>query len=57
MSKNSHHQRIEALQDWDQFMQNESPAYKERKKKPKAKPNFLPPEEEDLEDYYSGKVA
>ena len=55
MSKNSHHQRIEALQDWDQFMQNESSAYKERKKKPKAKPNFLPPEEEDLEDYYSGK--
>jgi len=53
MSKNSNHQRYEAFQDWDRFMQNEYPSYKERKKKPKVKsPNFLPPEEEDLLDYY-----
>ena len=56
MSKNSPHHRLEALKDWDQFMQNEYPNYKERKKRPKSKPpNFLPPEEEDLEDYYNGK--
>tara|TARA_Y100000385_G_scaffold75636_1_gene76547 strand:- start:724 stop:894 length:171 start_codon:yes stop_codon:yes gene_type:complete len=56
MSKNSNHQRYDALNDWDQFMQNEYPSYKERKKKSKVKPpTFLPPEEEDLQDYYGRK--
>ena len=55
MSKNSPHQRLQAFKDWDRFMEYESPAYKERKKKKPKKPGFLPPDEEDLEDYYSGK--
>ena len=33
MSKNSNKQRYDALQDWDRWMQNEYPNYKERKKK------------------------
>ena len=56
MSKNSHHQRLETFKDWERFMENESPAYKERKKKKSKKPpGYLPPEEEDLQDYYGGK--
>ncbi|MDA7648766.1 hypothetical protein N8580_00345 [Akkermansiaceae bacterium] len=56
MSKNSPQQRMDALKDWDQFMQNEYPNYKERKKRPKSKPpQFLSPEDEDLEEYYNGK--
>jgi hypothetical protein len=57
MSKNSHKQRYEALKDWDQFMQNEYPNYKERKKKPKSKPpQYLSAEDEDLDEYYNGKL-
>ena len=37
MSKNSPHQRLETFKDWDRFMENESPAYKERKKKKSKK--------------------
>ena len=56
MSKNSNHQRYEALQDWDRWMQNEYPNYKERKKKAKFKPpTYLKPEDEDLQDYYDRK--
>ena len=56
MSKNSHRQRYDALQDWDRWMQNEYPNYKERKKKVKFKPpQYLKPEDEDLQDYYDGK--
>ncbi len=55
MSKNSPHQRLETFKDWDRFMENESPAYKERKKKKSKKPGYLPPEDEDLQDYYSDK--
>ena len=55
MSKSSPHQRLKAIQDWDSFMQNQSPAYKERKGKKPKKPGYLPPDEEDLQDYYSGK--
>ena len=56
MSKNSHKQRYDALQDWDRWMQNEYPNYKERKKKVKFKPPlYLKPEDEDLQDYYDGK--
>lgn len=56
MSKNSNQQRYEALKEWDQFMQNEYPNYRERKRKPKIKPpQYMAPEDEDLQDYYSGK--
>lgn len=55
MSKSSPHQRLKAIQDWDSFMQNQSPAYKERKGRKPKKPGYLPPDEEDLQDYYSGK--
>ncbi len=56
MSKNSNKQRYDALQDWDRWMQNEYPNYKERKKKAKFKPpTYLKPEDEDLQDYYDRK--
>lgn len=56
MSKNSNKQRYEALKEWDQFMQNEYPNYRERKRKSKFKPpQYMAPEDEDLQDYYNGK--
>lgn len=55
MSKNSNKQRYEALKEWDQWMQNEYPNYKERKKKAKIKPpQYFKPEDEDSMDYYGG---
>ena len=35
MSKNSNKQRYDQLKEWDRWMQNEYPNYKERKKKVK----------------------
>jgi len=56
MSKNSNKQRVSQLKEWDQFMQNEYPNYRERKKKVKFKPpSYMAPEDEDLADYYDGK--
>lgn len=56
MSKNSNQQRYEALKEWDKYMQNEYPNYRERKRKPKSKPpQYMAPEDEDLEDYYRGR--
>ena len=56
MSKNSNHQRYQQLKEWDRWMQHEYPNYKERKKKTKFKPpQYLAPEDEDLQDYYDGK--
>ena len=56
MSKNSNKQRVAQLKEWDQFMQNEYPNYKERKKKVKFKPpQYMASEDEDLMDYYDGK--
>lgn len=56
MSKNSNQQRHQALKEWDMFMENEYPSYKERKKKSKAKPvQFANPEDEDLMDFYDGR--
>jgi len=56
MSKNSNKQRVDQLKEWDQFMQNEYPNYKERKKKVKFKPpQYMTSEDEDLMDYYDGK--
>ena len=56
MSKNSNKQRVEQLKEWDQFMQNEYPNYKERKKKAKFKPpQYMVSADEDLADYYDGK--
>jgi len=56
MSKNSNKQRVDQLKEWDQFMQNEYPNYKERKKKVKFKPpQYMASEDEDLMDYYDGK--
>ena len=57
MSKNSNKQRYDQLKEWDRWMQNEYPNYKERKKKVKfKKPQYFKPEEEDLQDYYDGRV-
>jgi len=57
MSKNSNTQRLNQLQEWDRWMQNEYPNYKERKKKTKFKaPAYFKPEDEDLQDYYNGRV-
>ena len=56
MSKNSNLQRYDQFQEWDRWMMNEYPNYKERKKKNKFKPpQYLKPEEEDLNDYYDRK--
>jgi len=56
MSKNSNKQRVAQLKEWDQFMQNEYPNYKERKRKVKFKPpQYMSGADEDLEDYYDGK--
>lgn len=56
MSKNSNKQRVNQLQEWDRWMQNEYPNYKERKKKVKMKPpSYFASEDEDLADYYDGK--
>jgi len=56
MSKNSNQQRYEQFQEWDRWMMNEYPNYKERKKKPKFKPpTYLKSEDEDLQDYYAAK--
>ena len=56
MSKNSNKQRYDQLKEWDRWMQNEYPNYKERKKKVKFKaPSYLKPEDEDLQDYYDRK--
>ena len=57
MSKNSNKQRLNQLKEWDRWMQNEYPNYKERKKKVKFKaPSYFKPEDEDLMDYYDGKL-
>jgi hypothetical protein len=58
MSKNSNKQRLEALKEWDQWMQNEYPNYKERKRKVKIKPPqyITPDDEDDLMDYYNGRL-
>ena len=56
MSKNSNRQRYKQFQDWDRFMMNEYPNYRERKKKVKfKKPQYFKSEEGDLQDYYDGK--
>ena len=56
MSKNSNRQRYKQFQDWDRFMMNEYPNYRERKKKVKfKKPQYFKPEEGDLLDYYDTK--
>ena len=56
MSKNSNRQRHKQLQEWDKWMMNEYPNYKNRKKKVKfKKPVYFKPEEEDLQDYHDGK--
>jgi len=56
MSKNSNKQRYDQLQEWDRWMQNEYPNYKERKKKAKFKPpQYMVSADEDLADYYDGK--
>ena len=56
MSKSSNKQRYNQLQEWDRWMMNEYPNYKERKKKSKfKKPQYIKPEEEDLQDYYDRK--
>ena len=56
MSKNSNKQRYDQLQEWDRWMMNEYPNYKERKKKVKFKqPKYYKPEDEDLQDYYDGR--
>ena len=56
MSKNSNKQRVNQLKEWDQWMQNEYPNYKERKKKVKFKPpQYMSGADEDLADYYDGK--
>ena len=56
MSKNSNKQRYDQLQEWDRWMMNEYPNYKERKKKAKfSRPRYFKPEEEDLQDYYDRK--
>ena len=57
MSKNSNQQRLNQLKEWDRWMQNEYPNYKERKKKTKFKaPAYFKPEDEDLQDYYNGRI-
>ena len=57
MSKNSNKQRYDQLQEWDRWMMNEYPNYKERKKKTKfSRPRYLKPEDEDIQDYYDGKL-
>ena len=33
MSKTSNHQRLQTLKEWDKWMENENPQYKERKKR------------------------
>lgn len=49
MSKNSNQQQYKQFQEWDRWMMNEFPNYKNRKKKVKfSKPNYFKPEEEDL---------
>ena len=56
MSKNSNKQRHDQLQEWDRWMMNEYPNYKERKKKAKfSRPRYLKPEDEDIQDYYDRK--
>ena len=56
MSKTSNQQRYKQLQDWDRFMMNEYPNYRERKKKVKfKKPQHFKSEEGDLQDYYDTK--
>ena len=56
MSKNSNKQRHDQLQEWDRWMMNEYPNYKERKKKVKfSRPRYLKPEDEDIQDYYDRK--
>jgi len=56
MSKNSNKQRYDQLKEWDRWMQNEYPNYKERKRKVKFKPpQYMSGADEDLEDYYDGK--
>jgi hypothetical protein len=56
MSKNSNRQRYKQFQDWDRFMMNEYPNYRERKKKVKfKKPQYFKSEEGDLQDYYDTK--
>ena len=56
MSKSSNKQRYNQLQEWDRWMMNEYPNQKERKKKAKfKKPQYIKPEEEDLQDYYDRK--
>ena len=57
MSKNSNKQRLNQLKEWDRWMQNEYPNYKERKKKVKFKPpQYMGGADEDLADYYDGKL-
>ena len=52
MSKTSNQQRYKQLQDWDRFMMNEYPNYKNRKKKAKfKKTRYFKPETEELLDY------
>tara|TARA_R100000541_G_scaffold15095_1_gene24528 strand:- start:213 stop:386 length:174 start_codon:yes stop_codon:yes gene_type:complete len=56
MSKNSNNQRYDQLQEWDRWMMNEYPNYRDRKKKAKfKKPGYFKPEEEDLQDYHARK--
>tara|TARA_R110002049_G_scaffold43254_1_gene127883 strand:- start:922 stop:1098 length:177 start_codon:yes stop_codon:yes gene_type:complete len=58
MSKNSNNQRYDQLQEWDRWMMNEYPSYKDRKKKSKSKkPGYFKPEEEDLQDYHDRKKS
>jgi len=50
MSKNSMQQRWQQLKEWDRFMENEYPKYKERKKKRRKRPAEIPfVDDEDLD--------
>lgn len=49
MSKNSTHQRMDTLKQWDHWMENEHPSYKERKNRKKKRPEHT--EEDDAIDF------
>ena len=51
MSKNSTQQRIQQFKEWDRWMENEYPKYKERKKKKRKRPADIPFHDEGEVDY------
>ena len=53
MSKNSNHQRLQTLKEWDKWMENKHPQYKERKKRKPKRSNipFIDDDEVDFSQY------